>query len=291
VFIEKYLAKPRHIEVQVFFDSQRHGVHLFERECSIQRRHQKIFEETPALVLTASLREQITSAALSIAKAAGYKNAGTVEFLLDNDGKFYFMELNTRLQVEHTVTEMTTGIDLVHWQFQIASGQSIPLKQEQIIPRGHSLEVRIYAENPDNEFLPSPGKIEELILPLGPNRRFDFGYGSGDEVSPYYDPMIGKVITWAPTREENVVRMRATLSELVIFGVSTNIEFLKAVLERQKFQENLLSTRFLDEEFPTGFKSAPLTKSQKDFAEKGKSLGGHDSSSVSGLSYQSPWIL
>jgi len=287
VFIEKYLERPRHVEVQIFFDRILQGVHLFERECSIQRRHQKIFEETPATTLTQNLRDQLTGAALKIGKAAGYKNAGTVEFLVDNDGKFYFMELNTRLQVEHTVTEATLGLDLVKWQFAIAAGQNLPLKQDQISPRGHALEVRIYAENPEQEFLPSTGQISDLVLPLGPHRRFDFGYGIGDSITPYYDPMIGKVITWAPTRKENLARMKATLNELIIFGVNTNIEFLKKVLDNNHYQENRLSTRFLEEEFPRGFIPQPITKAQRDFAELSRGQPADKSNST--LSYESPW--
>lgn len=289
VFIEKYLERPRHIEVQIFFDRSMNGIHLFERECSIQRRHQKIFEETPSQTLTQGLRDQITSAALKIGKAAGYKNAGTVEFLLDNDGKFYFMELNTRLQVEHTVTEMVTGLDLVKWQFEIASGHPFSLKQEDISSRGHAIEVRVYAENPEKEFLPSVGQIAELIFPTGPHRRFDFGYGVGDTVTPYYDPMIGKVITWAPTRLENIKRMKATLSELVIFGVHTNIEFLKAVLDNHHFQDSQLNTRFLEEEFPRGYTPQPLTKNQRDFAQASKNLPEEITQTVSGMLYESPW--
>jgi len=289
VFIEKYLERPRHIEVQIFFDRGLNGVHLFERECSIQRRHQKIFEETPSLTLTQGQRDQITAAALKIGKGAGYKNAGTVEFLLDNDGKFYFMELNTRLQVEHTVTEAVTGLDLVKWQFEIASGHPLPLKQEEITTRGHALEVRIYAENPEKEFLPSVGQIAEMSFPMGPHRRFDFGYGVGDIVTPYYDPMIGKIITWAPTREENIKRMKATLSEVIIFGVHTNIEFLKAVLDNKNFQNNRLSTRFLEEEFSRGYTPQALTKAQRDFAEASKNLPEENFQSSSGILYESPW--
>jgi acetyl/propionyl-CoA carboxylase alpha subunit len=289
VFIEKYLERPRHIEVQIFFDRGLNGVHFFERECSIQRRHQKVFEETPSLSLTEKQRGEITTSALKIGRAAGYKNAGTVEFLLDNDGAYYFMELNTRLQVEHTVTEAVTGIDLVKWQFIVASGHPLPLKQEQISSRGHALEVRIYAENPTQEFLPCTGQISEIIFPTGPFRRFDFGYGKGDVVSPYYDPMIGKVITWAPDRLENIARMKATLEELIIFGVPTNIEFLKTVLDNKNFKSSQLSTRFLEEEFPRGYSLQPLTKAQRDFAT-GARNAPLDTTSSNDLSYTSPWV-
>ncbi len=288
VFIEKYLEQPRHIEVQIFFDRTQNGIHLFERECSIQRRHQKIFEESPSLSLTSNLRDQITWSALKIAKGAGYKNAGTVEFLLDTDNKFYFMELNTRLQVEHTVTEAVLGLDLVHWQFAVASGQNLPLKQDQIAQRGHAMEVRIYAENPEKEFLPSTGQITDLVFPLGPHRRFDFGYGVGDYVTTHYDPMIGKVITWAPTRKENIARMKATLDELIVFGVHTNIEFLKSVLSQPHFQENQISTRFLELEYPRGFVGAPLTLAQRDFADLCRTQPEERSSGIE-LAYESPW--
>ena len=290
VFIEKYLEQPRHIEVQIFFDTKGNGVHLFERECSIQRRHQKIFEETPSMTLSQKLREQITSSALKIGKACGYTNAGTVEFLLDRHDKFYFMELNTRLQVEHTVTEATLGIDLVKWQFAIAMGKEIPLAQDQIVPRGHALEVRVYAENPAQEFLPSTGPLAELHLPLGPGRRFDFGYAKGDIITPYYDPMIGKVITWATTRDENLKRMNAVLFELIIFGVYTNIEFLKSVLNHNLFLKGQINTRFLEDEYKDGFVLPELTKNQIQFGEESKMSAPEQSEGGGGLLYNSPWL-
>jgi 3-methylcrotonyl-CoA carboxylase alpha subunit len=286
VFIERYIQRPRHIEVQILCDSQGKRLHLFERECSIQRRHQKIFEETPSISLPEALRSQITAAALKIAEGAGYVNAGTVEFLLDEKNNFYFMELNTRLQVEHTVTEQVCGIDLVRQQFSIALGHPLEIEQSDITRRGHALEVRIYAENPAQEFLPSTGRIEELHLPLGPHRRFDFGYDVGDTVTPNYDPMIGKIITWAPTREENLRRMYSTLSETVIFGVYTNIEFLKSVLINKKYQTNNVSTRFLEEEYKDGFKLPPLTDGQIEFA---KQVESNVTGPGTGLIYKSPW--
>jgi 3-methylcrotonyl-CoA carboxylase alpha subunit len=291
VFIEKYLEQPRHIEVQIFFDTKGVGVHLYERECSIQRRHQKIFEETPSMALNQKLRDQITSSALKIGKACGYTNAGTVEFLLDRHDKFYFMELNTRLQVEHTVTEATLGIDLVKWQFAIALGKDIPLSQEQIVPRGHALEVRVYAENPAQEFLPSTGVIAQMNLPTGPQRRFDFGYAQGDTITPYYDPMIGKVITWAATRDENLKRMNAVLSELVIFGVHTNIEFLKSVLNHFLFQTSQVNTRFLEDEYKNGYVLPELTKNQIQFAEQSRGSSSEQGDTAhSTLNYNSPWL-
>lgn len=270
IFVEKYISNPRHIEVQIFGGPIGEYLHFFERECSIQRRHQKIFEESPSPALTPELRHKITDAALNLAKAIGYKNAGTVEFLLSDSGQFYFMELNTRLQVEHTVTEQVCGIDFVRLQIMTALGEPLHLKQEDIQPRGHALEVRVYSENPEREFLPSIGNIAALHLPAGPHRRFDFGYGVGDQISPYYDPMIGKIITWAPTREENRQRMLATLKEFVLFGVYTNVEFLKAVLEKPKFQRGFLSTSFLEEEFPGGFMPAPLTSYQENFLQEAR---------------------
>lgn len=294
IFMEKYLEHPRHIEVQIMMDSKGNGVHFFERECSIQRRHQKILEETPSTALTPKLRDEITSCALRLAEEAGYVNAGTVEFLLDSKNNFFFMELNTRLQVEHTVTEMVCGVDLVHLQFAVALGEKIPLRQEQITQRGHALEARIYAENPSKNFLPSTGRLGQVILPLGPCRRFDFGYAATDEITPFYDPMIGKVITWAPSRAENLKRMHATLSELVIFGVFTNIEFLKAVLENAKFQNNQVSTSFLEEQFGEGFTAKPLSQGQHEFGREATQAAraiatGINGSHGTGLQYQSPW--
>ncbi len=296
VFIEKYIQHPRHIEVQILCDRKGNNLHFYERECSIQRRHQKIFEETPSPGLTPELREKICTAAVKIATAANYTNAGTVEFLLEPGGNFYFMELNTRLQVEHTVTEQTCGVDFVKMQVAVALGQDLGLRQEDIFPRGHALEVRLYAEDPAREFLPSTGKIQALDFPTGPYRRFDFGYGLGHEITPFYDPMIGKVITWAPTREENIQRMRATLSELVIFGVHTNIEFLQAVLENGKFQRGNLSTSFLEEEFKGGFMLPELTREQKAFAQMAAAGGAPSSLGISensrtkvGSGAASPW--
>ena len=290
-FIEKYLEHPRHIEVQVLFDRFGSGLHFFERDCSIQRRHQKIFEESPALALKPQLRKEITEAALRLAAAAKYTNAGTVEFLLDDQENFYFMELNTRLQVEHTVTEFVCGVDLVHLQFWVAQGEKLPFAQDSVTQRGHALEVRVYAENPLREFLPSTGFIEELRLPSGPFRRFDFGFEAGDEITPHYDPMIGKIITWAPTREENIDRMLATLNETIIFGVSTNIEFLKAVLEKENFKKNKISTRFLEDEFKGQFSLPALTHAQAEFARQAKKRVGRQAYGVSRdtMPYSSPW--
>jgi acetyl/propionyl-CoA carboxylase alpha subunit len=291
VFIEKYLVRPRHVEVQILFDEHKNGLHFFERDCSIQRRHQKIFEESPSINLSPQLRTGITQAALMLANAAGYSSAGTVEFLVDDEENFYFMEFNTRLQVEHTVTEFVCGVDLVHLQFLVAQREKLPFPQEAITQRGHALEVRVYAENPAREFLPSTGVIEELLLPAGPFRRFDFGVEKGDEITPFYDPMIGKIITWAPTRAENIERMLATLDETVIFGVHTNIEFLKAVLRKENFKQNKINTGFLETEFKDGFKLPPLTENQSRFIQESKRASSHDQKLTGGsLKYQPPWV-
>jgi 3-methylcrotonyl-CoA carboxylase alpha subunit len=297
VFIEKYLENPRHVEVQIIGDTHGNRLHFFERDCSVQRRHQKIFEETPSGALTPELRQKITDAALKIAEHVGYVNAGTVEFLLDGKNNFYFMELNTRLQVEHTVTEMACGVDFVHLQFSVAEGKALPLKQEEIQPRGHALEVRVYAEDPTREFLPSTGEIAELKLPQGPHRRFDFGFEAGDAITPFYDPMIGKIITWSSTRAENLKRMHATLCDTVVFGVHTNIEFLKSVLGNEKFVSNKFGTRFLEEEFGTGYKPPALTSEQKTLLAELQKTGvmtassGHliQSSAGGPLRFRSPW--
>ena len=291
VFIEKYLDRPRHVEVQILFDERGNGLHFFERDCSIQRRHQKIFEESPSTDLSPKLRAEITQAALMLAKVAKYKNAGTVEFLVDDQENFYFMELNTRLQVEHPVTEFVCGVDLVHLQFAVASQLRLPFSQEAISQRGHALEVRVYAENPEREFLPSTGVIEELRLPSGPFRRFDFGFDVGDEITPFYsDPMIGKIITWAPSRGENIERMLSTLNETVIFGVHTNIEFLKTVLKKESFKNNKINTSFLEDEFKNGFSLLPLNKNQKEFIKEAKrSVQEKEGLGKTSLKYQSPW--
>ncbi len=287
VFIEKYFESPRHIEVQILCDAHGQKFHFYERECSVQRRHQKIFEETPSPALDPVLREKICGAALKLARAVNYTNAGTVEFLLTADGSFYFMELNTRLQVEHTVTEEVCGVDLVKLQIAIALGEKLGFSQTDIGQRGHALEVRVYSENPAQEFLPSTGKILVMDLPKGPGRRFDFGYSSGNEVTTHYDPMIGKIITWAPSREENIMKMLATLKETVIFGIHTNIEFLKAVLSNAGFKSGTFDTSFLSTEFPSGFKPRPLTPDQVLFAENAKSSVQHTRTA---LKYQSPWV-
>jgi acetyl/propionyl-CoA carboxylase alpha subunit len=231
IYLEKYIICPRHIEFQILADSQGNTVHLLERECSIQRRHQKIIEETPSPVMTPALRERMGNAAIKAAKASGYVNAGTVEFLLDKEGKFYFLEVNTRLQVEHPITEMITGLDIVRLQIEIAAGNPLGFTQKDIAGRGHAIECRIYAEDPEQGFFPSPGKIEFMKEPSGPGIRNDCGIYSGFNVPVEYDPILSKLIVYAGNRKDAIERMTRALSEYVILGVKTPIAFLIDVLK------------------------------------------------------------
>lgn len=249
VYIEKYLARPRHIEFQIFCDAHGNAVHLGERECSIQRRHQKIIEESPSVALTPELRAEMGAAAVKLVKAAGYVNAGTVEMLLDGE-KFYFLEVNARLQVEHPVTEFVTGEDLVEWQLLIASGEKLPRKQADIISRGHAIECRIYAEDPANNFLPSSGKILVLEEPHIPGVRIDSGIRAGSEVSVFYDPILSKVIVRADTREHAIEKMQSALDNYVLLGVATPVDLLRDVLSHEEFRKGNLSTHFLDDHLP-----------------------------------------
>jgi acetyl/propionyl-CoA carboxylase alpha subunit len=249
IFLEKYIERPRHVEFQVLADSRGNVVHLLERECSIQRRHQKIIEETPSPALTPELRERMGAAAVAAAKASGYVNAGTVEFLLDTDGSFYFLEVNTRLQVEHPVTEMVTGIDLVRRQLEIASGAGLGLTQDDVRARGHAIECRIYAEDPLSGFLPSPGKISYVHEPRGPGIRNDCGVYAGFTVPFEYDPILSKLITHASTRDECIDRMIRALKDYVILGVLTPIPFLVDILSSKAFRRGETFTDFIDTHF------------------------------------------
>jgi 3-methylcrotonyl-CoA carboxylase alpha subunit len=245
--LERYLEKPRHVEVQVLGDAHGHLVHLFERECSIQRRHQKIVEETPSPALTPERRAALCAAGLAAARAASYVNAGTVEFLLAPDGAFYFLEMNTRLQVEHPVTEAITGLDLVRLQIQVAAGQALPFAQDEVRAQDHALECRLYAEDPDHDDRPAPGRVLHYAAPEGPGIRFDSGVAAGSEVTVHYDPMLAKLVTWGRNRDEAVQRMRAALRETVVLGVTTNLARLQAIVDHPAFRAGALHTGFIEE--------------------------------------------
>ena len=242
VLIEKYLTRPRHVEVQVYGDTQGHVVHLFERDCSVQRRHQKVVEEAPAPDLDPKLREEMGAAAVAAARAIGYVGAGTVEFILE-DGAFHFMEMNTRLQVEHPVTEMITGYDLVEWQLKVAAGEPLPALQEEIEARGHAIEVRLYAEDPARDFLPTGGKLTHLALP---DDRVETGVRTGDVIGVHYDPMIAKVISWGEDRPAALRRLRAALAECRIGGVTTNLNLLLAIASHPEFAAGAVDTGFIE---------------------------------------------
>lgn len=249
VYMEKFLAKSRHVEIQILADSAGHAIHLFERECSIQRRHQKIIEETPSPAVNQKLRAAMGQAAVAAAQAAGYVNAGTVEFILDPDGNFYFLEVNTRLQVEHPITEMITGVDLVRHQIEIAAGRPLTLSQEDLTSRGHAIECRIYAEDPEQNFMPSPGAITFLQEPTGPGVRNDCGVYSGVEVPVEYDPILSKLVVHAETREQAVYRMIRALETYAVLGVKTPIGFLLDVLASRPFADGKTYTDFIDTHF------------------------------------------
>ena len=251
LYAERLVERPRHIEIQVLADHAGNIVHLFERECSLQRRHQKIVEETPSTALTPALRQRLGEAAVAVARAAGYRNAGTVEFLFEGQGdraQFYFLEMNTRLQVEHPVTELTTGIDLVHAQIAIAAGEPLPWSQQQLMPRGHAIEARVYAEDPAHDDLPQAGPLLLYREPSMPGVRVDAGVAEGGDVSVHYDPLIAKVIAAGETREVARRRLLTALRSYPILGVRTNVPFLIALLEHPRFVRGELDTRFVDVE-------------------------------------------
>ena len=251
VLIEKYVTDPRHVEVQVFGDTHGNAVHLFERDCSLQRRHQKVIEEAPAPGISAGVRAAMGAAAVAAARAVGYSGAGTVEFIADGsrglrEDAFFFMEMNTRLQVEHPVTEMITGLDLVEWQLRVASGEALPLQQDKIALHGHSVEARVYAEDPESGFLPSTGHIHALVLPRGEGIRVDAGVAAGGEVTPFYDPMIAKVIAYGATRTIALDRLSNALAHTIVAGPRTNIAFLKALCDAPAFRSEHFDTGFID---------------------------------------------
>lgn len=246
VYIEKYINSPHHIEFQILGDQHGNAIHLFERECSIQRRHQKMIEETPSPLMTNELREKMGKSAVKAAKAVNYAGAGTIEFLVDNDLNYYFLEMNTRLQVEHPITERVTGIDLVKQQIRIAEGQKLELQQNDLSQEGHSIECRIYAEDPDNNFMPSSGKVYKISEPLGLGVRTDGYVYEGYEIPIYYDPMISKLIVWGNTRDEAIRRMRRALYEYKITGVKTSIKLLKRVMTNENFISGNYDTHFIE---------------------------------------------
>jgi len=249
VLVEKYVLRPRHIEIQVFGDSHGDCVYLFERDCSVQRRHQKVLEEAPAPGMSAQRRAAMGQAAVNAAKAVAYVGAGTVEFIVNPDGTFYFMEMNTRLQVEHPVTEMITGLDLVEWQLRVASGETLPLHQEQLVLNGHAVEARVYAEDPDKGFLPSTGRLLHLVPPAASAHvRVDTGVEQGDEITPHYDPMIAKLIVWDHDRDKALARMRQALAAYQVVGVSNNIEFLSRLVRTPAFATADLDTALIERE-------------------------------------------
>jgi acetyl-CoA carboxylase, biotin carboxylase subunit len=248
IYIEKLIENPRHIEIQVIGDRFGSLVHLGERECSIQRRHQKVIEECPSPLVAAhpEMRSRMGDAAVRAARAAGYQNAGTVEFLVDRDRNFYFLEMNTRLQVEHPVTELVTGMDLVRLQLLVAAGEPLPFKQEDVAWRGWAMECRVYAEDPDNQFFPSPGRIDHLTRPAGPGVRLDSGVYEGFTVPIDYDPLLAKLAVWAGSREEAIRRMIRAVDEYVIVGIKTNLGFFREVLDDPEFAAARLDTGFIE---------------------------------------------
>ena len=247
LYLEKYLDRPRHIEIQILADAHGRVVSLGERECSVQRRHQKVIEEAPSPIVTPELRRKMSEAAVRLARAGGYVNAGTMEFLVDQNLNFYFLEVNTRLQVEHPVTEQVTGLDLVKLQIAIAAGHRLPFAWESITPRGHAMEVRLYAEDPDNNFFPSPGKILSRHTPSGPGIRMDEGVYEGWTVPNDYDPLLSKLIAWGNSREETMARLRRALDEYTVTGIRTNAGLFRRILEEPEFLRGEIHTRWLDE--------------------------------------------
>jgi acetyl-CoA carboxylase, biotin carboxylase subunit len=266
VYIEKAILNPRHIEVQVLADEHGNTVYLGERECSIQRRHQKVLEESPSPIVDAEMRRKMGEVAVRVAQAAGYTNAGTIEFLVDQEKNFYFLEMNTRLQVEHPVTELTTGLDLVHLQIRIAAGEKLPFRQEDVLLRGHAIECRIYAEDPDNNYFPSPGKITLLLLPSGPGIRRDSGMYEGWTVPIDYDPLLAKLIGYGTDREQAIARLVRALNEYFVGGIKTNLSLFRRILNDAEFHAGKLDTGFLDRLLARRGETAPRDESAAQVA-------------------------
>ena len=286
VYIEKALIGPRHIEIQVFSGADGQTIWLGERECSLQRRHQKVIEETPSPVVDEALRRRLGEVAVCAARAVDYVGAGTVEFLLADDGEFYFLEMNTRLQVEHPVTEMCCGVDLVGWQLVVAAGGCLPLSQADVQRRGHAIEARLYAEDPELGFLPSPGKITHLVLPSGPGVRVDSGVVAGSEVSIYYDPMLAKIFAWGTDRDQAIRRLRRALLETTVAGITTNLSLLRRLLSTEEFTggdyhtgvvEDLLGRGSEDEASPQAVEVALVTAAIRRFENDLRAAKGEHS--------------
>jgi acetyl-CoA carboxylase biotin carboxylase subunit len=293
VYLEKCIQEPRHVEFQILADNHGNIVHLFERECSIQRRHQKIIEESPSPALDQDLRNKMGDVAKKVIQATGYNNAGTVEFLLDKDRNFYFLEVNARLQVEHPVTELITGLDIVQHQILIAAGEKLKIRQDSLSQNGHAIECRIYAEDPENNFLPSSGKILFLNEPSGPGIRLDSGIYSGSEVPIYYDPILSKLIVWAENRGMACKRMIQALDHYVILGVKTSISFLKEVISSARFRSGDTTTGFIEKQFKNGFilkkddKNREISLLAAAFLEQSKKYGSGIGKKEQGQG--SPW--
>ncbi|MDE6131956.1 MAG: ATP-grasp domain-containing protein, partial [Oscillospiraceae bacterium] len=245
IYMEKFIVNPKHIEIQILADTHGNVVHLGERDCSMQRRNQKVLEESPSVIMTPQLRQRMGQAAVAAAKVCGYYNAGTIEFLVDKDCNFYFMEMNTRIQVEHPITEFVTGVDLVKAQLKIAAGKELPYSQEDIRIKGHSIECRINAENPEKGFRPCPGKINAMLVPGGPGVRIDSAAYQGYTIPPYYDSMIAKLIVYAPTREEAIAKMKWALAEFIVQGVDTNIDFQLSLIRDPVFESGKYDIGYL----------------------------------------------
>jgi len=300
LLVEKYIPNAHHIEFQVFGDQHGHLVHLFERECSVQRRHQKIIEETPSPLLTKELRAKMGEAAVNAARAVHYYNAGTIEFIFDplrstlrepQGGAFYFLEMNTRLQVEHPVTELTTGLDLVQWQIRVAAGEHFPYQQEQLTQRGHAIECRVYAEDPADRFLPSTGKLLQYIEPRGPGIRVDSGFRAGDEVTHFYDPLLAKLIVHAENKEVAIQKMQAALREFVVHGVVTNIDFMQAVLSHPDFANGKVSTKWVEDKFNWSPPAEPSFESLVAAALADLTIANRKSEIVNEHDPYSPWKI
>src|SRR5512146_824247 len=276
VYVEKYIVGPRHVEIQVLGDQHGTMLSLNERECSVQRRHQKMLEEAPSVAVSPELRRAMGATAVRAASAAGYVNAGTCEFLLDSDGRFYFLEMNTRLQVEHPVTELVTGIDLVQWQIRIAAGEALPFKQHEIVPRGWAIECRITSEDPANGFLPSTGTISYLHVPSGPGVRWDGGIDIGSEIGLYDDPMLAKLIVHAPTREQAIERMHRALLELTIEGVESSRDFHLRLMEDADFRAGAIEIQWLERRLESIVHAAPPASVTRTAALVAALIAGED---------------